>query len=146
MSAFEGEGNRSGFDLQGVLQMIRVVGACCGLVAIIMGLVFASRVFKLVSGTMREPESFRAYLATWMDVLGGNTLTIMVNGTPVQAPGLFALLVVGVGTILMAVIALGIVMVGARTLSWTLSDHEAVKRVLTHAFGPKRRPDQSKTE
>jgi hypothetical protein len=31
---------------------------------------------------------------------------------------------------------MGLVLVGAKTISWTLSDREAIKRILVHTFGP----------
>jgi len=39
---------------------------------------------------------------------------------------------------------MGIMLAGAKIVSWTLSDREAVKKVLVHAFGPARKPETSK--
>jgi hypothetical protein len=53
-------------------------------------------------------------------------------------------MVLGGGAFILALISMGIILAGAKTVSWTLGDREAVKRVLAHALGSARKVEPGK--
>ena len=132
------------FSLQSLLQIIRAVGAILGVIAIIIGLVYATRVFALVFTALQAPETFQVHLDKWATVVGGDELDVVIGGTTYHGARIIAIMVLGGGSTILAWISMGFIRAGAKTLSWTLSDREAVKRMLIHAFGPARKPKPNK--
>ena len=65
------------------------------------------------------------------------------NQPKLEAP--LRLGVIGLGRgFMLTWIALGFIIAGAKVISWTLSDREAVKKLLVHAFGSTRKPQVGK--
>ena len=61
-----------------------------------------------------------------------------IEGRAVPLARVIAVIVLGGGSLLLAWLALGIMLTGAKIVSWTAGDREAVKKILTHVFGPGR--------
>lgn len=118
----------------------RLIATGLGIVAIVLGLSCSAKVFFAVHGTLTNPEGFDAFFQQWVDTLGGQELEMQIDGRPYPIANLAAILVLGLGTMLLAWIAIGIMLTGAKIVSWTAGDKEAVKRVLDHAFGSRRPP------
>ena len=66
-------------------------------------------------------------------------LTLDINGKPFHVANIVAVIVIGVGAMLLAWLSIAIMLTGAKIVSWTSTDREAVKRVLEHALGSKRK-------
>ena len=130
------------FTMKHVMGVMRALGALLGVIAIIMGLVYASRMFALIFDALHEPELFRSQLATWAAAIGGDELDLVIAGASYPVANVLALLVLGVGALVLTWLALGLVLAGAKTVSWCLGDREAVKRILVHAFGRKGQPEK----
>jgi uncharacterized membrane protein len=136
----QGDEGSSFLSLQSLLQIIRAVGASLGVIVIIIGLVYATRMFALVFTTLHNPEAFQAHLDKWVTAVGQEELDVVIAGTTYHCARVVAIMVLGGGAIILAWISMGVILAGAKTVSWTLSDREAVKRMLVHAFGSARRP------
>lgn len=130
-------------NLQSLLQFIRAIAAILGVIAIGVGLFYATRVFGQVFGALNDPEAFQVTLDKWVTVVGAKELDIAVAGTPTVIHGArpVALATLFGGAFILSWIAIGITLAGAKIVSWTLSDREAVRQILTAAFGPSRRPE-----
>lgn len=132
------------FDMQSVLQILRAVCAGLGMVAIILGLVYASRMFTVIFTALRSPEAVQAHLDKWAVALGEEQLDLLIGGTLYHGARMAAIVILGGGMVLLAWISMGLILVGAKTASWILSDREAVKRLLVHVFGSARKPEVEK--
>jgi len=130
-------------NLQPLLQLIRSAAAILGVIAIAVGLFYATRVFGLVFDALNNPEVFQATLDKWVTAVGAKELDIAIEGTSTVIHGArpLALATLGGGCFILAWISIGITLAGAKIVAWTLSDREAVRQLLTAAFGPSRRPE-----
>jgi hypothetical protein len=130
-------------NLQPLLQFIRTIAAILGVIAIGVGLFYATRVFGLVFAALNDPAVFQDTLDKWVTVVGAKELDIAVAGTPTVIHGArpVALATLGGMAFILSWISIGITLAGAKIVSWTLSDREAVRQLLTTAFGPSRRPE-----
>jgi len=133
------------FTMDSMLKVIRAIGAILGIVAIVIGLVFATRLFTSVLAALRSPESYQAYIAMWTDAVGGEELSVVIAGQTYRCANVIAIMILGFGVTILACIAMGLMQMGAKTISCTLGDKEAVKRILVHALGQtaKRKPNKS---
>jgi hypothetical protein len=130
-------------NLQSLLQLIRSAAAVLGVIAIAIGLYYATRVFGLVFDALNNPEVFQTTLDKWVTAVGAKELDIAVEGTSTVIHGArpLALATLGGGCFILTWISIGITVAGAKIIYWTLSDREAVRQILTTAFGPSRRPE-----
>ena len=129
---------------QSLLQVIRAAGAVLGVAVIAIGLMYAARVFTAIFTVLQAPEKFQVHLDKWAMAVGGEGLDLVIAGTTYPCASIIAIAVLGGGAIVLAWISMGLVLAGAKTVSWTLSDREAVKKLLIHAFGPAKRPEKNK--
>ena len=117
------------FNMQTLLQMIRTAGAVLGIIVMIIGIVYATRIFSMVSAALQNPEGFESMLKLWVDAVGGERLDFVVpDVTTYHAANLVALAVLGVGTVILSWISINLILVGAKALSWSLNDRVARKR------------------
>ncbi len=138
------EDGGSTFSMHSLMQGVRVAGAILGIIAIIIGLVYATRVFDLVLNTLHAPGAFEAHLDKWVEAVGGEQLDLTLAGETFHGARVFAIMILGGGALVLVWLSLGFITVGAKTVAWTLSDREAIKKLLVHTFGPARKP-QPKT-
>jgi len=80
-------------------------------------------------------NTLKAPLAKWTDAVGGEDLDVVLEGQTYHAARGLAVLVVVVFNLILAWIAMGIMLTGAKIVSWTSSEREAVKKILKHALG-----------
>jgi hypothetical protein len=113
----------------------RLAATALGMLAIGFGIYFVVRVFVTVYGHLSNPAGFKPLLDEWVKTLGGAGLDFHFDGKDYSTGAVVAALLLGVGAILLGWLALGLTLTGAKIVSWTVSDREAVKRVLRRAFG-----------
>jgi hypothetical protein len=114
---------------------VRVVSALLGLVAIIIGLLYGIRVFDRIYSGLDDPAGFGGTIDEWAAALGGEDLDYPVGDRTVHTSKVVAVAVVGVGSFLPVWLALGIMAAGAKVVSWTATDKEAIRRMLKHVSG-----------
>jgi hypothetical protein len=121
-----------------VLHWLRMVGAGIGFFAILLGLIFALVLALSVYGGLKEPERFGTTIAKWEKTVGGRDLDVMIEGRafPVARP--LAVVIMGGGALLLIYVAMGAMFVGAKIVASTVTDREAIRKLLEHAFGPTR--------
>ncbi|HEV3339998.1 MAG TPA: hypothetical protein VG125_06565 [Pirellulales bacterium] len=109
-----------------------------GVVAVVTGLWLAIDLFGAIYRGLNSPENVRPLLQHWAETLGGDKLTVQVADQRYPLASLVATVVVGVGCCLLTWLAMGVMLTGAKIISWTSSDREAIRRILQHALGPGR--------
>ena len=124
----QAEQNRP-FNMQTLLQLIRAAGGVLGIVVIIIGVVYATRIFSMVSTALQNPAAFESMLKLWVEAVGGEHLDFVVpDVTTYHVANLAALAVLGFGTVILGWISIGLIAVGAKVLSWSLNDRVPAKR------------------
>lgn len=121
-------------------RFLRIAATVLGIVAIVIGLVYATRIFEAVYSNLRAPEGIEGLLDRWERVLGEEDLTFAIGGEEHSFARSAGIVVVGVGAMLLARVAMGIMVAGAKIISLTAGDREAVRKILTHAFGAAGKP------
>ncbi|HUY31926.1 MAG TPA: hypothetical protein VMV69_04035 [Pirellulales bacterium] len=117
----------------------RLVATCLGIVVIVVGLWATLKVFNALYDGLRAPRESTELFRQWADTVGGDKLTIDVNGTKLAGAPYLAVTVIGGGTFLLCWLAMGIMLAGAKIIFWASGDREAVKKILRYALGPGRR-------
>ncbi|HWB10953.1 MAG TPA: hypothetical protein VG826_17125 [Pirellulales bacterium] len=118
-----------------------VARACAnlvGVIAVVAGLWLAMDLFGAVYRGLNSPENVRPLLQQWAETLGGEKLTVKIGEERYPLASLVAVLVVGAGCCVLAWLAMGVMLTGAKIITWTSSDREAIRRILQHALGPGR--------
>jgi len=128
------------FSMHTVLQILRAMSAVLGIVTIIIGVIYAAQIFSLLARALQEPDSIHTYLEIWTEAVGGDELDIVIDGTIYPCANAIAITVLGGIAVCLAWISMGLILTGAKVVSWTLSDREAVKKILKHAFGGEKAP------
>ena len=144
MRDYRQENMANSFNAQSLLQIVRVAGSVVGVVTIIIGLTFATRTFASVYAALRAPEDFKEHIGKWIATVGGDQLNLVISGKSFPCANIFAIVVLGAGATILAWISMGLIVAGAKAISWTSSDREAIKRILEHALGPARGPERNK--
>jgi len=119
---------------------IRIVGSVIGLVVLVVGVFFAIRLFGAIYATLSDPTPKEQIVEKWAQFVGGDELNVVVQDRTYRPARQVAIFCLGLGTFLLVWVTLGIAAAGAKIISLTASDREAIKRILTHAFGAQRKP------
>lgn len=114
----------------------RLCANVVGVVAVVAGLWLAIDLFNAIYHGLNAPENVRPLLEQWATTLGGEKLTIKVADQKYPLASLSATIVVGAGCCVLTWLAIGVMLTGAKIISWTSSDREAIRRILQYALGP----------
>lgn len=127
------------FSFSDVLTTLgRTAAMIFGLVVIGIGLFYAVKVFDLVYSALNEPQGFEKTFQDWQKTIGGEELEIEINKKTFSVAPILATVVIGGGSLILVWISMGIMLTGAKIVSWTAGDHAAVKRILQHTLGRRR--------
>ena len=126
--------NKVGF-LDQAGRLVRLIASVIGMILIIAGLIYALKLFNLVFDNLSSPQNFIEIFKPWIEVVGGDAFNFRVAGKPYPVANVITLGVLGAGGFLLAWIAMGLMLTGAKIVSWTTSDREAILKILNHVFG-----------
>lgn len=121
-----------GFSLDAA---VRLIATLTGILTILIGLWLAVKLFGAIAQGLQSPDAFKATFQQWTAVLGGDQLKVKLGEQELVIGPTLAVGAVGMGLSLLTWLSLGIMLTGAKIVSWTSGDREAVKRVLQHALG-----------
>jgi hypothetical protein len=117
----------------------RVTATVIGIVLIIIGLTYTIRVIDGIYTIINEPQKAEVMVETWSGIIGEISATITAEGNVVTTNlvnnRMLAIGILAGAAALLAMLSLGLISAGARVISITSSDKEAVKKILKHAFG-----------
>ncbi len=112
-----------------------LLATAIGIIAILMGLVCAVKTFDLIFDAFKHPVIFQEAFDQWVLVVGGADLDLQLLGNPYPVARILTVIVLGGGVVLLTWLSLGIMLVGAKIVSWTSSEKEAIKKILAYTFG-----------
>ncbi|MFH1022720.1 MAG: hypothetical protein V1809_04975 [Planctomycetota bacterium] len=147
MAEFNFGKNKSPLDADapssGVWQeRLRLAGTALGLVLMAIGLYFVIRLFGSVYSGLKNPEPFLPIIQSWERVVGKD-LDVVVGGQKLALARFFAIFILGAGCWVLLRVSISLMWAGARIISWTASDRQAVKRILRQALG---KPEKANPE
>lgn len=119
----------------GLMSLARICGTGLGLIILLVGLWAVLRVFLTLLGHFTAPEKMSAGLAAWSQALAGIDAGAEINGQKVDLKGIVVVGSYWLGWIVLSWLSVSLLYAGARIISWTTGDQEAVKRILNEAFG-----------
>jgi hypothetical protein len=117
-----------------VKQVIQAIGGLVGVIAMVLGVAYAVRLLKLVFELLSNPEGFQL-AAQLAELLGGDKLAMpFAHGAmPLAMPLAVGLLIVAL--LIIGWLSLGLILTGAKVLSFCLADRESMKELLAYALG-----------
>jgi len=124
----------------GLRELLRVIAAVLGIIAIAAGLYLSITLFVTVKDGLKDPESVAPTIARWARLLAEEDATFEFAGGEHPAGTALAVAVVGGGALLLMWIAVGLLSAGARVVSRTISDIEAVKKLAAEIMRSSGRP------
>ena len=132
------------FTMETLMQLLRAFTAILGLIGIIIGMVYVTRVFNLIYNALQAPESFQLVFEQWVSAVGDAHMEIKVGETIYPGARFAGILIIGGGTLALAWIAMAFMMAGAKMVSWSLGDRQAIKKILEHTLGSLRKNPPTK--
>src|SRR5262249_28110473 len=106
-----------------------------GLGLMLIGVYFAIRIFGDIYSGLRQPERITPTIESWERIIGGKDLDITIAGQSYPAGRVPAIVILGGRCWALAYVAIGLMSAGARIVSWTATDRQAVRRILLQTFG-----------
>jgi hypothetical protein len=119
-----------GMSLRPMLEFVGILAAVLGLVAIVIGLVYGVKMFEAIFNALDSPAQLSGRIDALAQALGGDSLSISIDGQKTAVAKPLAAILLGCGATLLVWMSLGFIAVGVRSVTWLLTDREAVKRVL----------------
>jgi hypothetical protein len=136
----EAEGSGTEFSMEALHQVIRAFVGILGVIAIIIGLLYAARTFHLIYSALSGPEAMHSIVARWASAVGEKEFDFVISGNTYHLANAVAIVVLGGGAVVLAWISMGLILTGTKVVSWMVGERQAIKEILTHAFGPLGRP------
>ena len=121
----ERRGGGAPLNLRPLFQVIRAAGAAISVIAMIVGLMFATYVLDEVFTAIKKPDRIEQLAERWAKVAGGEQLTVVVSGSTLHLQGIVAITVLAGGALVLAWISTRLIYVGAKTLVWLASERAA---------------------
>lgn len=131
---FEPDAPSAGLQLESIREGCRIAATILGVVVMLIGCVFAVRLFGALYSGVTNPEESRRLVDEWSNVVGGPETVIRIENVDYSIAKTLAIVVLGGGSVLLIWLTLGMLLTGAKIVSWTTGDAEAVQRLLHHAF------------
>lgn len=125
-------------------QGVRTSGGAIGVIAIVVGVVYAGHLLSLIRELLSSPEE-SSLIMKFAELLGGSELIIPTahGAIPLAMP--MALLFYIVGLLIFGWLSLGLIITGAKVVSYCLTDRKSIKELLTYAFGPRAKPEKKES-
>ncbi len=123
-----------------IKNIISLLATCIGLVVIVIGLKYATDILQLIFTILTSPTYLTDPIRQMADVIGGSAFDQRWEGRSVFVANMLSLTVYFCGILLCAWLTLAIMHTGAKIVSLTAGDRNAVKNLLQTAFGKRLQP------
>ncbi len=120
--------------------IISLIVTCIGLAVILIGLKYAMDIFQLVFSFVQSPANMTDPIRQMADSIGGDVFDLNFKDRSVPLANIMALTVYCGGILLIAWLTLAMMHTGAKIVSLTAGDRNAVKKLLHNAFGNRMQP------
>ncbi len=114
-------------------QVVRFGGAFVGIVLIVIGLAFAMKIFGVIVATLNAPGNIRTLVEDWTRIVGNEQLTVLYEGKEIAVGPVIAVGILGVGALVLVSISMQLITNGAKVISITLGEREALKQLFKQA-------------
>jgi len=133
-------------SMETIKSIAAVIATVIGLIVMVIGLKYTVDIFYFIYDALRTPELLNGMIQDMANSIGGDAFTLNVGKKVFPMANIMALMVYCGGSVALAWVAMGLIRTGARIVSWTSGDREAVKQILHYAFGNAMRPKMQTTE
>jgi len=121
---------------------VSLIATCVGLAIIIIGLKYTMEIFQLIFSILQSPSHLTEPIRQLAESIGGSVFDIKLEDRSIPMANLIALTVYCGGGLLSAWLTLAIMQTGAKIVSLTAGDRNAVTKILRTAFGKKIEPKE----
>lgn len=126
--------------IKGILSLI---ATCIGLAIILIGLKYTLDIFHIIFNILQSPSYLTGPIQQLAESIGGSVFDIRLEDRAIPLANLIALMVYCGGALLSAWLTLTMMHTGAKIVSLTAGDRNAVKKLLQTAFGRNMQPKNS---
>lgn len=123
-----------------IKSIISLIATCIGLAIIIIGLKYATDIFRLIFIILESPTYLTGPIQQMAESIGGSAFDLNFGDRAVPLANIMALTVYCGGALLSAWLTLALMHTGAKIVSLTAGDRGAVKKILQSAFGKNQQP------
>jgi hypothetical protein len=113
----------------------RIAATMLGIVMIIIGVAYLLRLVGAVVTNVRNPDEMSALVAHWTELIGEEALDIRFGASHIQGARVLSIIILGGAAVVLGWLSLGITLAGAKIISWTSGDREAIKKILRYSLG-----------
>lgn len=135
----QGDNPQDGMNL--FKQGVRITGGVVGVIAIVVGGVYAGHLLSLILTLLSSPEE-SSRITKFAELLSGAELVVPTARGMVPLAIPLAVLFFIAGRLIFGWLALGLIITGAQVVSYGLTDRKSVKERLTYAFGARAKPEE----
>ena len=126
-----------------VKQVIGCIATCIGLAVLLIGLNYAIDIFQLIIAMLRSPSTLTEPVQQLAMTFGGSAYDLKLPDRTVPMAKIIALIIYCCGVLLSAFLTMALMQTGAKIVSLTAGDRNAVKQLLQSAFGSRAKPKAS---
>ncbi len=132
--------NNDSLTLQSVKSFISVIASVAGIVIMLYGFKLCIDIFMLIYGALTEPAQIASVINQWAQTPALKSLTFTLGERIFSMAHISAIIIGGGCALLLGWLSIAIMQTGARIISWTSNEEEAIKKILKSAFGPSMKP------
>ncbi len=101
----------------------------------VIGLAYTIKIMEELYDVVHDPNSMKAMIDQGIQAVGKDTIVIKQEEVHVEGTKVLVIAIFGGIAFLLAWLSLGIILAGARVVSITTSDKEAIKKILKGTSG-----------
>lgn len=120
--------------------IISLIATCIGLAIILIGLKYTMDIFQLLFTILKSPAALTEPVQQLAASFGGSAFDLKLTDRIVPLAKIMALIVYCFGIVLSAFLTMALMQTGAKIVSLTAGDRNAVKQLLRSAFGRNLKP------
>lgn len=126
-----------------IKKIIGCIATCIGLAVLLIGLKYAIDIFQLIFTMLKSPLALTDPVQQLAASFGGNAFDLKLSDRTVPVAKMIALIIYCCGVLLSAFLTMALMQTGAKIVSLTAGDRNAVKQLLQSAFGSRAKPKAS---
>jgi len=129
-----------------IKKIISLIATTIGLLVIIVGLKYAVDIFHLIFTILQSPASLTDPIRQMAESIGGSAFDLKLEHRSIPLANIMAIMVYCGGALLSAWLTLAMMHTGAKIVSLTAGDRNAVKQLLQSAFGGSLQPKAGRSD
>jgi len=122
--------------VQSLKTFISLAASIAGIIILLYGFKLCIDIFMLLYSALTEPAQIASVLNQWAQTDLLKSLTFTLGERTFSLAHILAIIIGGGCAVLLGWLAITMMQTGARIISWTSNEEEAIKKILKNAFGP----------